>query len=234
VSNKKIKKTRNKFAVVVKQDKTFAVFFSILMGFWLVVFLWSFFATIKDLFFEGALLDHIRRFPNLEPIEKLAIFLSPVFIIVPLLMIFVIIYLVKKVICNYYLDKRFYIIFSNSGITMAGHFTSWNSIMWIGGKKNLFNSKIYICWAITHSHSGQICIEMPAIQPFSEVFFFMVCKKIIATFPNEIGHLKQKSWKVINFSDLGGMVIKQTLIPWSSSSEINCEILQDCALVHKI
>jgi hypothetical protein len=226
IKKQKIKKTRNRFGVIVKQDKTFAVVFFILMGFFVVFCIWMLYVTIKRQFYEGALLDNIHKFHNLESQVLLEVLLFPLRIIVPLCLLFIFIYLIKKVLGNYFFNKGYYIIFSNSGIRMAGHFTSWNSLMWIGGKKNFFNGKMYLCWAIKHSHSGQTCFEIPAIQPFSEAFFFTICKKITATFPNEVAHLSKKSWKV-NFSDIDGMAKKQTLIPWSSSAEIDCEILQE-------
>ena len=188
-------------------------YLSVLMVLGICFFVWMLYATINNLFLEGELIDAFQQFSTLDFYSQLAVFLSPIFLLTPVVMIFLLVYVLTKVWGGYFFNNHHYIIFSNRGIAMAGHFTSWRNLIWIGGKKTFFGKEVPLCWATQNSGDKRVCFALPSIKPFSEQFFYALCEKIKESFPEEIKHLDSKSWKRI---DLGGMALKHTLIPWYS------------------
>jgi len=213
------KNEKNKFAVPVIMSGGFVFYLSVLMILGISFFAWMLYATINNLFVEGALLDALHRFFTLDSHSRLAVFLTPIFLMTPVLMLFLLIYVLRKSWGGYFFNNHFYIVFSHRGIAMAGHFTSWSNLIWIGGKRTIFGKGILFCWATERSGDKRVCFEIPSIRPFTEHYFYALCEKIKESFPEETKHLDSKSWRVIDLVDVGGMAFKHTLIPWYSNPQ---------------
>jgi len=137
-------------------------------------------------FFERAILDgkllllYKEEFLQSNFFNQIGIILAPLGLIIPLVLAGVIVYLLTIAYIPFFKKKQYHMLFSKNGIDMAGHFFSWNSIIWFGAKRVAFSQNVIPCCAIKGIRHGIVRLQVPSIKPISQELFAILCNEIRA------------------------------------------------------
>jgi hypothetical protein len=91
-------------------------------------------------------------------------------------------------------------IFSETGVDMAGWQCDWKAMVWFGGKKTMKGKDIMPCWVAKGiDENYEFTLQIFTIKPVSEKLFKTICQEVHNRFSDQITHLSELSWKLLRF-----------------------------------
>jgi hypothetical protein len=103
---------------------------------------------------------------------------------------------------SFFRKSQYYFVFSNQGVDMAGWKCDWKTMVWFGGKKPMNGNGVIPCWAAKGiDEDYEVTLQVPSIKPVSEKLFNTLCHEICKRFCDEIIHLNELSWEILQHDE---------------------------------